>query len=108
MNRSPALWGPDATEYNPDRWLTGPDAATGGAKTPYALVTFLHGPRSCIGQGFARLEMRCLLAALVMRFRFEIVEGEKEVEVGGFVTIKPRGGLRLRLVDLGGGRGAKA
>lgn len=100
INRSTDLWGPDAAEFNPDRWLEGPNAANGGATTPHALLTFLHGPRSCIGKGFAQAEMKCLLAILVQRFRIERIEGMQDAELAGFVTIKPRGGLRLRFVDL--------
>jgi len=100
INRDPTLWGDDADKFNPDRWLDGPNAANGGAKSPYALLTFIHGPRSCIGQNFARTEMKCLLAALVMRFTFEIADPDEKVEVGGFITIKPRNGLRLKLHDL--------
>ena len=99
INRSPELWGPDAADFNPDRWLEGPNAGNGGAASPYALLTFLHGPRSCIGQSFARLEMKCLLAALFTRFKFEVAEPEKKVEIGGFVTIKPEGGLRFKVFD---------
>jgi len=100
INRNPTLWGADADKFNPNRWLEGPDAANGGAKSPYTFQTFIYGPRSCIGQNFARTEMRCLLAALIMRFRFEIADPDKEVEVGGFITIKPLNGLRLKLHDL--------
>lgn len=53
-----------------------------------------------MGRGFALAEIKCLLAVLVMRFRFELAEPERKVEIGGFVTIKPQGGLRLRLIDL--------
>ena len=108
INRNRALWGADADKYNPARWLDGPNAATGGATSPYALLTFLHGPRSCIGQSFARTEMKCLLAALVMRFRFELAEPDQKVEVGGFITIKPHNGLRLILYDLKAEAEAKA
>ena len=109
INRDKTLWGPDADEYKPDRWLDGPDAAYGGAstKSPLALLTFLHGPRSCIGQGFARLEMKCLLAVLVMRFQFDLANPEEEVQVGGLFTIKPKGGLRVRLKDLRNEEGGK-
>lgn len=100
VNRNYALWGADADKYNPDRWLGGPNAANGGANSPYALITFLHGPRSCIGQNFARTEMKCLLAALVMRFRFEMADPDENVEVGGLFTIKPQNGLRLKLHDV--------
>ena len=100
INRSVELWGPDAHEYNPDRWLEGKDAVHGGAQSPYSLLTFLHGPRSCIGQVFAKTEMKCLLAALIMRLRFEIADPDQEVIVGGLITIKPLHPLKLKLTDL--------
>lgn len=106
INRSRVLWGANAAEFVPDRWLQGPNAATGGAQSPYAYLTFLHGPRSCIGQSFARLEMKCLLAPLITRFRFEPLHPGQTVEIAGFVTIKPLGGLRLRVHDLQGNTGS--
>lgn len=104
MNRSRAFWGDDAGQFNPDRWLDESNA-TGGAKSPYAFLTFLHGPRSCIGQNFARLEMKCLLAALVMRLRFEPADPDQKLEVGGMIVIKPKGGLKLKVHDLKGETG---
>lgn len=100
INRSVEIWGPDAGDFNPDRWLYGENAASGGASSRYAFLTFLHGPRSCVGQAFARTELKCLLAALVMRFRIEMADPGEKVEVGGFITIKPHNGLRVKLLDL--------
>lgn len=100
INRNRGLWGADAAEFNPARWLEGPNVSNGGAETPYALLTFLHGPHSCIGQSFARLEMKCVLAVLFTRFRFEVAEPERKVEIGGFVTIKPEGGLKFKVHHL--------
>jgi cytochrome P450 len=100
INRSRALWGDDADKFNPDRWLEGPDAAIGGATSSQAFLTFLHGPRTCIGQSFARLEMKCLLAALIMRFDLEVADPDRKIEVDGFITIKPQGGMRLKMHDL--------
>ena len=100
INRDPTLWGEDAGTFNPERWLHGENAAHGGAASPYALLTFIHGPRSCIGQAFAQLEMKVLLAVLVTRFKFELSNPEEKVEIGGFPTIKPKNGLRLKLQNL--------
>jgi cytochrome P450 len=102
INRSTALWGDDAAQFNPDRWLTGPNAAHGGAQSSYALLTFLHGPRSCIGSGFAKLEVKCLLAAFMSRFSFEKSASDQTAEISGFVTTKPKGGLPLKIRDLRG------
>ena len=44
--------------------------------------------------------MKCLLAAVVMRFRIEMAEPDEKVEVGRFVSIKPTNGLRAKLFDL--------
>jgi cytochrome P450 len=101
-NRSPALWGADANDFRPERWIS-PDGRpnqSGGATGNYDFLTFLHGPRSCIGQGFARAEMRCLLAALVRGFRWELAMEEKDVVPRGVITIKPANGMYLRLTPL--------
>ncbi|ODM16149.1 hypothetical protein SI65_08583 [Aspergillus cristatus] len=84
LNLSPEFWGPDAEHFNPDRWLdaeTGRANNTGGARSNYAMLTFLQGPRSCIGQGFARAELACLIAGLAGRFDITLRDLEKVVEV---------------------------
>lgn len=50
-NKARHLWGDDAREFRPERWLVGDRAATGGAEEMLAFVTFGHGPRGCIGRG---------------------------------------------------------
>lgn len=43
MNISRDLWGDDATDFNPDRWLGPGRANTGGGVTNFSFMTFLHG-----------------------------------------------------------------
>ena len=50
INKAKHLWGEDAREFNPERWLVGEHHGTGGAES-LAYVTFGHGPRGCIGKG---------------------------------------------------------
>jgi cytochrome P450 len=69
----------------------------GGANSNYSFLTFLHGPRSCIGERFARAELRALLAALVGAFGFEMADPDEDVIVGGTITSKPKNGMNLRL-----------
>lgn len=96
-NRSPLLWGAKATEFTPERWLQPGTQNTGGAESNYANLTFFYGPRSCIGQGFARAEFKCLLAALAGGMRWEMANGGEEVFPAGVVTTKPAGGMHVRM-----------
>ena len=108
IHKSKAMWGPDAGKFNPDRWMpseNNPRSANGGAESNYAYMTFLHGPRSCIGQAFARSEFACLLAAWIGRFEFELNDEreleEKNLVIKGGVTAKPAKGLyvKTRIVE---------
>ncbi|MCJ1351013.1 MAG: hypothetical protein MMC33_000995 [Icmadophila ericetorum] len=102
MNTSTALWGPDAAKFTPDRWLAPGMANNGGAESAYANLTFLHGPRSCIGQAFSKAEFHCILAAIVGRFEMELEDPNKVIEIGGGITAKPKGGLRVKVKVLDG------
>ncbi|EFY88698.1 cytochrome P450 78A3 [Metarhizium acridum CQMa 102] len=99
------LWGGDALEFKPERWLAKDavdtkSASSGGASCVYAFLTFLHGPRSCIGASFAKSEFACLLAAWVGRFEFALVNDEmrerEKLVVRYGVTARPKGGLPVR------------
>jgi cytochrome P450 len=108
INTSTARWGLDALEFKPERWLDADGTANnrGGADSNYSFLTFLHGPRSCIGQRFAQAEFACLLAAWVGRFETEFEKGsplaEGEPEVQGGITSKPKGGLWVHLKEVEG------
>ncbi|TCD68997.1 cytochrome P450-dit2 [Steccherinum ochraceum] len=80
-NRSQALWGDDANEWKPERWLAPlPDSLT-EARVPgvYShLMTFLAGGRACIGFKFSQLEMKVILAMLIENFTFDL-SPDKEI-----------------------------
>lgn len=107
-NKSEELWGPDAKKFKPERWLpsdNNPHPANGGAANNYSFLTFIHGPRSCIGQGFARSEFACLLAALIGRFEFSLNDKRELIEdnlvIKGGVTAKLAQGLfvKIKILD---------
>lgn len=99
MNINKEAWGPDADEFKPERWL-GKNANTGGASSNFANLTFLHGPRSCIGQAFSKAEFACLVAGWVLSFKTELENPKEEIEVAGGVTQKPKGGLSVTLTPI--------
>ncbi|KAI0723656.1 cytochrome P450 [Fomitopsis betulina] len=72
-NRNPQLWGPDAGEWKPERWLNPLPETVKEAHIPgvYSnLMTFLGGGRACIGFKFSQLEMKVVLAMLFSNFTF--------------------------------------
>ncbi|THU97767.1 cytochrome P450 [Dendrothele bispora CBS 962.96] len=79
-NRNPDLWGPDALEWKPERWLSPLPQAVIDAHLPgvYShLMTFSAGTRSCIGFKFSQLEMKAVLSSLISTFKFALVKDKK-------------------------------
>ncbi|GKZ18501.1 hypothetical protein AbraIFM66951_003381 [Aspergillus brasiliensis] len=99
-NRDTNLWGPDAQQFNPERWLKASN------RSNYATLTFLHGPRSCIGRSFAKAEFAILLAALVGRFQFQLEDDrlldERHLKLTRTVTARPANGLLVKATSLAG------
>ncbi|KAF7356164.1 Cytochrome P450 [Mycena venus] len=74
--RLESRWGEDAQEFKPSRWLDGP-TFKGEAVGPYAnLLSFLGGPRMCLGWRFAIMEMQVFVCELVGKFAFTLPEGD--------------------------------
>ncbi|ETW81977.1 cytochrome P450 monooxygenase 83 [Heterobasidion irregulare TC 32-1] len=60
VNRSKEVWGEDAKEFRPDRWIALPKAASELQGLYAHTLTFLDGHRACIGYKFALSE--CVFA----------------------------------------------
>ncbi|KXN82785.1 Cytochrome P450 3A16 [Leucoagaricus sp. SymC.cos] len=74
-NTNPDLWGTDALEWKPERWLSPLPSSVTDAHIPgiYShLMTFLGGGRACIGFKFSQLEMKVVLAVLLSTFKFDV------------------------------------
>ncbi|MDM4767029.1 cytochrome P450 [Pelomonas sp. SE-A7] len=93
LHRDPRSWPEGPDEFRPERFLPGaPHEIPRGAYLPFG-----QGPRVCLGQHFAMLEMQILAAQLLQRWRLRLVDGEPEPVPRLAVTLRPAGGLRLRL-----------
>lgn len=95
VNAEKGLWGQNALEFVPERWLS--PEKNGEGSSNFSFMTFLHGPRSCIGEKFARGELACLVAAWVRAFHTELTDENFVPEIRGGITIKPLGGLHVKL-----------
>jgi len=66
-----------------------------------AYMPFGAGPRMCIGNHFALMEMQLLLALFVRQFDFEI-EKSHPVEPEPLITLKPKYGILMRVRERAG------
>lgn len=58
---------------------------------PYALVTFGGGPRTCIGIGFAEIEMKALIAHVLLTYELDPVPEQHPIHAGFWVAKVPFG-----------------
>ncbi len=79
-------------DFDPERFA--PEAVQ--AQSRYAYFPFGGGPRKCIGEGFAMMEMRLILAMTARRFQLELEPGRPVVPQPS-ITLRPRHGLRMRV-----------
>jgi len=92
LHRRSDLW-PRADEFDYTRWMRDPKT---GLKPklphPFAYLPFVAGTRNCIGQNFALLEAKIMLAMFVQQCNFELVPGQRIIpEVK--ITMRPKFGL---------------
>ncbi|KAJ7777801.1 cytochrome P450 [Mycena olivaceomarginata] len=72
VNRDPALWGADAHQFRPERWERSPALSTSIPGLWSQMLTFLGGPRACIGFRFPLVELKALMFTLVRALEFEL------------------------------------
>ncbi|CAF4615003.1 unnamed protein product [Rotaria sp. Silwood2] len=96
LHRRADFW-PRPLEFDYTRWLR--DSVTGlkpKLTHPFCYLPFAAGPRNCIGQHFALLEAKVILALLVQRRNFEIELGQKIVP-DVRITMRSKYGLRAKI-----------
>jgi len=95
LNKSEDVWGEDALKFKPERWLPAyqstlsPELKQRQRDIPgvYSdLMSFLGGPRSCIGVKFSVLEMKAVLFILLRSFKFKAVSGAEITTRTSIVT----------------------
>lgn len=103
MGRSRKIWGPDADQFRPERWLqTGVDpiepvSASDTAapakllsKTAFEFPVFNGGARACLGKKMAEVLAVAVIARLVERYEFA-----ETVDKGKGMVEEPGGGERV-------------
>ena len=87
-----ARWYEEPEAFRPERWRE--EVASRLPK--FAYFPFGGGPRQCIGNSFALMEAVLILSTVAQRFRLRLAPGHK-VEVLPALSLRPKGGVRVRL-----------
>ncbi len=93
LHRSEKYWD-EPLKFKPERFAP----ETRGSIDKYVYFPFGGGPRICIGNNFAMLEMQLILITLYRRFRFKLKPGF-EVDGEPMVTLRPRHGMMMLAVN---------
>ncbi|EGF99140.1 cytochrome P450 monooxygenase [Melampsora larici-populina 98AG31] len=98
-NRSKSVFGPTADQFDPERWMSKNSEREGDSGVSISgqavglwagLLSFGTGPKSCIGYKFSVMEMKVILAHLLLEFKFE------ERDPGGGPLIERRANSVVR------------
>ncbi|XP_020530345.1 cytochrome P450 734A1-like [Amborella trichopoda] len=96
IHHDTSLWGEDAEDFNPQRFIGGPSVAR---KHMAAFVPFGLGPRICVGQNLALIETKVVLAMLLQRFSFVISPTYVHAPMLD-ITVQPQYGAHIVLRKL--------
>lgn len=91
VHRDPRWW-PNPEAFDPERWT--PEQIK--ARPKFAYFPFGGGPRTCIGNHFAMMEAKLMLATILARWQLDLFPGE-HLSLKPSVTLRPKKSVRVRL-----------
>ncbi|KAL1829470.1 hypothetical protein ACET3Z_007882 [Daucus carota] len=91
LHTDPENWGEDSYKFNPSRFANG---VTGACKLPHLYMPFGVGPRICLGQNLALVELKILISQILSNYSLSL--SPKYVHAPSLsLVIKPGKGMNL-------------
>jgi cytochrome P450 len=95
--RLASIWGEDAAEFKPERWID-PQSGKLLVVSPYKFLVFLAGPRTCLGAKLAMLELKVALATILSKVHLRVMRDPFEIGYDASISLPVKGDV-LATVD---------
>ncbi len=93
-HHAPKHW-PDPESFDTDRFIKGNEKL----RAPFTYLPFGGGPRGCIGNNYAMLQMLMILSDLLRNYDFQISPGQT-IDAQAMVILRPRNGIRMTFTKI--------
>jgi cytochrome P450 len=92
-HHAPRYW-ERSESFEPERFVK----ANEKLRTPFTYLPFGGGPRVCIGNQYAMLQILMILSAVLRKYDFELTPGQT-IEARPMVILRPKHGIRMTFTE---------
>src|SRR5271156_4354802 len=92
-HHAPRYWESPET-FDPERFIKGNEKL----RTPFTYLPFGGGPRVCIGNQYAMLQILMILSTVLRKYDFELTPGQT-IEARPMVILRPKHGIRMTFTE---------
>ena len=84
LHRQPTVWGDDANEFKPERFL--PENSEG--RNPFAYIPFSSGPRICIAFKYSVISLKIAMIQLLLHYKFTTSMKMEDIKLKSYLSLK--------------------